>query len=109
MNDGADDRTIPFVVWQAAHEGLIDLELVDRQILEVSQARISGAKIVNRQPDAQVRKRLQSLRGLLGVLQQHGFRQLQFEQPGRQLGLMEHTGNPFDKIGLAQFKRRDIH
>jgi hypothetical protein len=36
-----------------AHEGLVDLQLVDREARQVGQAGIAGAEIVDRQLEAQ--------------------------------------------------------
>src|SRR5207248_989297 len=47
IDGGADDDQIAFVVWQRGDEAAIDLQLVDRQALEVRKRGVAGAEIVD--------------------------------------------------------------
>src|SRR6185437_9205004 len=44
-DDSADDRGIARVMFQVLHEAAIDLQAVDWHMLEIAEARISGAEI----------------------------------------------------------------
>src|SRR5690242_6356023 len=49
-DDGADDRHRVRVLLHLRDEGAVDLDLVEREALEVAQAGITGAEIVERDP-----------------------------------------------------------
>src|SRR5581483_2438368 len=50
--DGAHDGGVVRVPGKVADEGLVDLELLQAKALEVAQARIAGAEVVDRDLDA---------------------------------------------------------
>lgn len=52
-DDGAHDGDIIAVIGQAAHEGLVDFQGVDRQALEVAERGVAGAKVVDSQLNTQ--------------------------------------------------------
>ena len=54
LDDGAHDGRIVRVGGQVADEALVDLELVDVEALEVGQAGVAGAEVVDGQLDAQL-------------------------------------------------------
>src|SRR4051812_28238076 len=47
-DDGTDDRVVVLVVGHVEHEGLVNLDLVHRQLLEVRQRRVTDAEVVDR-------------------------------------------------------------
>src|SRR5207344_165903 len=51
-DDGAHDRGISTVRGQARDERAVDLEHVDREALEIAQARVARAEVVDGEPDA---------------------------------------------------------
>ena len=57
------DRPVVAVVGDITHEGLVDLEPIDREALEVGKARIAGAEIVDGDLDAHRRQPFQGLDG----------------------------------------------
>ena len=104
-DDGADNGPIAVVIGQATHKRLVDLELVNGEFLQIGQARITGAEIVDRQTDAQLGQHAQTLLHLLRVLQQDGFRQLQFQQGGWQLVHRQEARDAVHEVGLAKLQR----
>ena len=52
--DGTDDRPVRFARFQVSHEAAVDLDGVERQLFETTQARISGPEIIDLDGDAQV-------------------------------------------------------
>ena len=46
-DDGTDNGTVPIVFGQAPHERLVDLELVDGQLLQISKAGVARPKVVD--------------------------------------------------------------
>ena len=66
-----DDRTQdhrPRAFRRCAHEGLIDLDRVEWESLQISKRGIAGAEIVEREPGAEFANPLQHLRGVFGIL-----------------------------------------
>jgi hypothetical protein len=58
-----DDGLVLLVPAQASDEAPVDLENVEREPAQVGQRRVAGAEVVERQPDAQVGRRLPTARG----------------------------------------------
>ena len=52
--DRLQDLGILAVLADCDHERAVDLERIERQSVEIAQARIAGAKIVDAQPDAEM-------------------------------------------------------
>src|SRR5215470_15689324 len=58
-DDGAHDHRVVGIGGQIAHEALVDLQPVDRELLHVSERRIAGAEIVDRDFYAEIAQLLQ--------------------------------------------------
>ena len=58
---------------QRTDEGAVDLDLAERKFLQVAQARIAGAEIVERDAHAERAQRFEPLQGLLRVVDQNPF------------------------------------
>lgn len=54
IHHGADDADADAVVLEPGHEGLVDLERVGGQLLEVGQSGVPGPEVVQRDVHAQV-------------------------------------------------------
>ena len=65
-DDCLRDRSVVRIGGDVLNEGLVDLERLDREALEVKQRRIAGAEVVDRQTDAEAIQRLQLGDRLLG-------------------------------------------
>src|SRR3546814_17791456 len=54
-DDRRDDRGVHAVlVGGPKNEALVDLDLVERRLLQIAERRIAGAEIVERQPNAEI-------------------------------------------------------
>src|SRR5919112_5801682 len=51
VDDAPDDLLIVGVAGQGGDEAAVDLDLVDREPAQVGQRRVTGAEVVDRQPD----------------------------------------------------------
>ena len=108
VDDRAHDRAVALVAGQALDEATIDLQLPDRDPLQVGQARIAGAEVVDRQPHAEPGQRLQPRQRFLRILDQDRFGQLQVERVGRQARLAQQPGHAVDEVGSVEQQRRDV-
>src|SRR6185437_14407900 len=64
-DDGFDDRQVAHVRDEVTHEAAIDLEVVHPPLLEVREARVAGAEVIDGDADAEVP---QPRNGVLGGL-----------------------------------------
>ena len=103
-DDGADDGAVALVLRQAHHKGAVDLELGDGKFLQVGQAGVAGAKVVNRQAHAQAGQRVQAGQCLIGILHEDGLGELQLQQRGGQFGIGNASGHALHKIGLLELQ-----
>jgi hypothetical protein len=65
-----DDRTQdhrPRAARGGAHEGLVDLDGVERKALQIGQRGMAGAEVVERKPGAKLADARQDLRGMFGI------------------------------------------
>ena len=76
-------------VASSLHERTVDLDLVEREAAQIAQRRVTGAKIIQRDPDAEGAKLVQDRQRRLAVLQQHRFGNLQFETMRRKAGCLQ--------------------
>ena len=80
IDDRAHDHLVVQVVLEVLDEGLVDLQPLHRQPLDVGQRRVAGAEIVDRQADAQLVEVAQALDRGLAVLDDRVLGQLQVER-----------------------------
>ena len=85
----ADDGAVFGAVFELPDEGAVDLDLLDREALQVGQARIAGAEVVDRQADAHAVDLAEDLQRLLAVLHQRGFGDLELDQRRVDAGFVE--------------------
>ena len=108
LDHGLDDRPGLFVLENVDDEGAVDLELVDPEVLQIRQARVAGAKVVDGQLDALGLPTGHRLLDDRLVLQQQGFRQFQLQKPrGQTAGGQGIQDLPHD-LGAAELHRRQV-
>ena len=85
----ADDRGIAGARGNVAHERLVDLQCIDREALQMAQARIARAEVIQRKPHTHLAQRMQHCGGRRRVLHQEGFGQLELEMLRSDAGLRD--------------------
>ncbi len=89
-------------------EGAIDLDLVEREALQVAQRGIAGAEIVERDPDPELAQLVQDIERGLVVADQHGLGDLELEPAMRQ-GPSSECRRDVERQRLAlELHRRDV-
>ena len=79
-DDGADDRGVAAARHGgAAHEALVDLDLVERRLLQIAERRIAGAEIVEREADAERLQLGEHVVGRFAFDQEHALGDLELE------------------------------
>src|SRR5579859_5723230 len=107
--DTADNGRVLSVVAQAVDERAVNFERVDRETLEVTQARIASAEVVNGQPDADGLQGAQSRVGRFGILHDDTFGDLELQRARVQARIADSAGNVRDEVRMLQLARRQIH
>ncbi len=106
--DGADDRVV--VVGREAHDKRsIDLEIVERETMQVAERRITGSKVVDTQLHAQRAQLLEHQCRRLCVLHDHALGDLELQAVRTQLAVFERFFDPFQQIRLRNLSRRKVH
>src|SRR5947208_7056667 len=73
LGDRPDDRARAFAGDQILDEAAIDLELVEREALQVAERRITRAEIVQRDAHAERAQRVKQAKRGLAALEKDGF------------------------------------
>ena len=98
VDDGDGDRGVVRVADRVADEFAVDLDFVEREALEVGEARITGAEIVHRQAHAEELELVQGFDGFPGVAHQQRFGQFQREQGGLDAALPQHLSHHVGQV-----------
>ena len=108
-NDAPGDGGITPVLDDFLDERVVDLDPVGRHLLDVGQARETGAEIINRDLYTQLPELVECVDHLAGVIDDRRLHHLQVQRLGWQAGFAQ---SPFDrrqKVGFPDLYRRDIH
>ena len=79
-DDGADDGAV--AVGRrggAADEALVDLDLVERRLLQIAERAVAGAEIVEREPDAEILEPGEGVVGAVALGEEHALGDLELE------------------------------
>ena len=82
----ADQARVRAVLVEAVHEAAVDLDLVDRQLLEVGERRVPGAEVVDGHPDTARAQGGEHLGDEVHVLHHGRLGQLDAQRRGRRAG-----------------------
>ena len=107
-DDGGDDGPVFGAGVDLPHEGLVDLELVEGETLEVGEAGIAGAEVVDGDRDAQRLELIELPGDLLDVAHHHALGELEGQQAGGDVVAAQGRGDAVDEVGAAELQRRDI-
>ena len=86
-DDGADDRGRLRIAAEIHDEGAVDLDLVERERLQIGQRRIAAAEIVHRDAHAERLQPPQQRQPAVEIVDQHAFGDLELQPAGRKAGL----------------------
>ena len=84
FGDRADDRAGAVAGQQVLDEAAVDLDLVEREALQIAQRRIAGAEIVERDADAERAQRVEQLQGRVAAFEEDRFGDLDLEPRWRE-------------------------
>src|SRR6516165_638930 len=104
MNDGGRVRR----ALDRMHKATVDLELIEGKAAQIKQARITGAEVVERKPDAQRLEAEHRKLGGIDIAKQRALGHFQLEARRVEIRLGEDALDDVDKVGASELQRRDI-
>jgi len=107
-DDGLSDGGAAFFGENIADERAIDLDLVEGQFLQVSQRRVAGAKVVEREPQSMGLEFLHLVADVLHVFNQNAFGEFEAQFGGVCPGAIESRQNLLDKFRLMELPGADV-
>ena len=108
MQDGLDDRGVGGIAREAGYERAVDLEYVDRKVLQVRERRVARAEVVDREMDALLLELVHRGDRELCVLHQTAFGDLELEQRRPQPALPQGAAHDGAEVGLLELMRRNV-
>ena len=92
------------------HERAVDLEHVDRELLEVRERRVAGAEVVDREPDAEVAQPAQARpSAAAGSFISAPSVISRISRSRLEAAPVEQRLDPVGEVGVEQLARRDVH
>ena len=88
-----------------ADEGLVDLDLVERELVQVIERRVAGAEIVERQADAELLEMLDRHAGLFRFLQQQALGDFELEPLRAQAGFCQRGSDMQHQARILELHR----
>jgi len=98
-------RSFGRVLGHPHHERSVDLQLVEREAPEVAEGGRAGAEVVDREPDTERLQVIELALGLLHVVQERPFGDIEGERSRVDLVKLERRSNLAHEIGLDELSR----
>ncbi len=98
-------------MWLGRHitdEGLVNLQIVGWEPLQVVQARVTHTEIINRDVNAHLFQNVQSFNGRIGIAHDRAFGQLQIEIVWIKPRLFKYPGDHSRQAGLPEHSCREV-
>ena len=109
VDRGSDDQAVLLLGRHLGDEGLVDLELIDRQPLQIGERREPGAEIIDRDPHAHRLQGGQHLERLVRIGHQGALRDFQRQPLRRHRVGLEHAGDAWNQLGILQVTDRQVY
>ena len=104
---GLDDRAVRVAV-EPGDERPVDLDRVERQVLQVGQRRVAGAEVVEHEPDAHVAQPAERPDPDLGLVHHDALGDLELERRRVEPGLGQDRVDLVDEVRLAELAGRQV-
>src|SRR5204863_4761785 len=108
-HDRRDDGALVLVPGHVGDEGAVDLHLVHREALQVGEARVAGAEIVDGDRHAELLQAVERAQRDVAVLHRGGLGDLELEQPRRQAAVPEHPGDELHQLGVVELAGGEVY
>ena len=108
LGDRADDGARAVAGQQVLDEAAVDLELVEREALQIAERRIAGAEIVERDADAERAQRVEQPQRRLAAFEEDRFGDLDLEPVRREPAVGKREQDGFVELAAVELHRRDV-
>ena len=108
LGDRMDDRARAVAGQQVVDEAAVDLELVEREALQIAERRIAGAEIVERDADAERAQRVEQLQRRFAALEEDRFGDLDLEPVRGEAAVGERAQDRLVQRAAVELDRRDV-
>ena len=105
LHGGPHDRRARFVVDHADHERPVDLDLVERQAVEVRERRVSDAEVIERDVHTHRAQRVHRLQRALRIGREHRFGHLEAQQIRSRIPALQQL--PLEIVGRRRQAEAD--
>src|SRR5438132_13632341 len=109
LHGGAHDRRARFVVDHADHERPVDLDLVERQAVEVGERRVPDAEVIERDVHSHRAQRVHRLQRALRVGGEHCFSHLEAQQIRSRIPALQQLGDRLRQLRVVDVAHREVH
>nr|WP_235823314.1 hypothetical protein [Azohydromonas sediminis] len=109
LQHGLDDRARVVAVREVGDEAAVDLQLLDRQLAQVRQARVAGAEVVDRDVDPGRAEALEGAARGRRVGHRHRLGDLAGQLFRSHAVALQRFEQAVDEGVVAQLKRREVH
>src|SRR4026207_1015240 len=99
-DDRRSDGRVIRVDGDLPDERPVDLQRVQREVLEIAERRVAGSEIVHREMEAHCPQRVQGLGAFLVVVDQYALGQLETEIPRLETAQLERAADRFAQAAL---------
>ncbi len=107
-DDRARDHFVVGVGQQIPHEGLVDLQLIERQLLQVRQRRVTRAEVVEGKAHAPCLQGTHLGDDVLDIVEQHALGELQLEIARVRAASGENGQHLVDEVRLPKLPGTDV-
>ena len=108
LGDAAQQHQRTVARLDPLEEGAVDLDLVERQALQVAEARVAGAEIVERDAHAEIADLVQEQARRARVLEQHRLGDFDLEPARVEAGFAQHLLDRLDDVAAAELAGRQV-
>ncbi len=108
-NDSLNHRQCLTIAAHLANEGLVDLHLVEGELSEIAQGRITRTEIIHGDPNAKVFQLLQNGKRSICITDQKSFRDFQLKAAGIEACFIEDRFYVGGQVALRKLQRGKIN
>src|SRR5690606_4484214 len=109
LDHARDNDQVLALAADLVDELAVDLDVVDRQVADLSERRVTHAEVIQRDANAARVQRLQAGAGLLGVAHHVGLGDLEDQLLGGAVAeLAQQAVDKFDQVRLVELARRNV-
>ncbi len=109
LRGGEHDGVVGVARAESRHERLIDLELIERELLQVAERRVPRAEVVDGESDPEILQPPQRRDRRVDVVEEHALGDLEAQQRRRDPGRRQARSDALDELRSRQLAAGEVH